>query len=127
MMRIAKGRKGMPRNLEEVLDALPSERRSRVEARAAELIAEELTLRELRKARHLTQVKMAKKLKMKQDAISRLENRTDMLISTLRKVVIGLGGDLTIVAEFPDRKPVRLTGIGEESLREPLSPTTGSH
>lgn len=117
----------MPRNLEEVLDALPSERRSRVEARAAELIAEELTLRELRKARHLTQVKMAKKLKMKQDAISRLENRTDMLISTLRKVVIGLGGDLTIVAEFPDRKPVRLTGIGEESLREPLSPTTGSH
>lgn len=117
----------MPRNLEEVLDALPSERRSRVEARAAELIAEELTLRELRKARHLTQVKMAKKLKMKQDAISRLENRTDMLISTLRKVVIGLGGDLTIVAEFPDRKPVRLTGIGEESPREPLSPATGSH
>lgn len=99
-----------------------------MEARAAELIAEELTLRELRKARKLTQVKIAKKLKMKQDAISRLENRTDMLISTLRKVVNGLGGDLLIVAEFPDRKPVRLTGIGEESLHEPVSTAAiGSH
>lgn len=111
----------MPRKLEDALGALPPARRARVEERAAELIAEELSLRELRMARKLTQVKMAKKLKMKQDAISRLENRTDMLISTLRKVVNGLGGELLIVAEFPDRKPVRLSGIGQQSLEEPVS------
>ena len=61
--------------------------RRKVEARAAELIAEELTLRELRKARKLTQVKMARKLGVTQDSVSRLEKRSDLLLSTLRKTV----------------------------------------
>ena len=55
-----------------------------MEARAAELIAEEMTLRDLRKARKLTQVRMAHTLGITQDSVSRLEQRSDLLLSTLR-------------------------------------------
>jgi len=92
-------------------------RRKRVEARAAELIAEEMTLRELRKARKLTQVRMAKALGITQDSVSRLEQRSDLLLSTLRKTVKAMGGNLSLVAEFPDRAPVVLSGIADESSR----------
>jgi transcriptional regulator with XRE-family HTH domain len=84
-----------------------------VEARAAQLIAEELTLRELRHARKLTQVRMAKALGVTQDSVSRLEKRSDLLLSTLRKTVEAMGGSLSLVAEFPDRAPVVLAGIAE--------------
>lgn len=92
-------------------------RRKRVEARAAELIAEEMTLRELRKARKLTQVRIAKTLGITQDSVSRLEQRSDLLLSTLRKTVKAMGGNLSLVAEFPDRAPVVLSGIAEDSSR----------
>jgi transcriptional regulator with XRE-family HTH domain len=80
------------------------------------LIAEEMTLRELRHARKLTQVRMAKTLGITQDSVSRLEKRSDLLLSTLRKTVQAMGGELSLVAEFPDRAPVILSGIGEEEL-----------
>ena len=86
-------------------------RRKRVEARAAALIAEEMTLQELRQARKLTQVRLAKTLGISQDGVSRLEKRSDLLLSTLRKSVEGMGGNLSLVAEFPDREPVVLSGI----------------
>src|SRR5437763_3681780 len=86
-------------------------RRKRVEARAAALIAEEMTLQELRQARKLTQVRMAKTLGISQDGVSRLEKRSDLLLSTLRKSVEAMGGNLSLVAEFPDRDPVVLSGI----------------
>lgn len=54
---------------------------------------------------------MAKKLGIAQKQISEIEKRTDMHISTLRRSIEALGGTLTLVAEFPDRKPVKLTGI----------------
>ena len=85
-----------------------------MEARAAELIAEEMTLRELRRARKLTQVRMAKALGVTQDSVSRLEKRSDLLLSTLRKTVQAMGGNLSLVAEFPDRAPVVLSGIAED-------------
>lgn len=99
---------------------LPEDEQIAIKARAAELIGEELTLRDLRKARAVTQVKLAGKLGMQQDAISRLESQSDMLLSTLRKVVNGMGGDIAIIAKFPDRAPVRLAGIGEEVTQEPV-------
>src|SRR5258708_27177518 len=71
-------------------------RRKRVEARAAALIAEEMTLQELRQARKLTQVRMAKTLGISQDGVSRLEKRSDLLLSTLRKSVEAMGGNLSI-------------------------------
>ena len=91
----------------------PAQRR-KVEARAAELMAEEMTLRELRKARKLTQVRIAKTLGIKQDSVSRLEKRSDVLLSTLRKTVEAMGGTLSLVAQFPDRDPVVLSAPSED-------------
>ena len=101
----------MPTNVNNLIKSLKPSQRKRVEKRAAQLIAEEMTLRELRHARKLTQVRMAKKLGITQDSVSRLEKRSDLLLSTLRKTVKAMGGDLSLVAEFPDRAPVVLTGL----------------
>ena len=78
-----------------------------------ELIAEEMTLQELRKARQLTQVNVARKLGISQDGVSRLEQRSDLLLSTLRKTVEAMGGNLSLVAKFPDRPPVELAGLAD--------------
>ena len=78
--------------------------RKKVEARAADLIGEEMTLRELRHVRKLTQVKIVKTLGVTQDGVWRLEKRSDFLQSTLRKTVEAMGGNLSLVAEFPDRR-----------------------
>src|SRR5271157_3387310 len=96
----------MPVNVNDKIRGLPASQRRKVAARAAELIAEEMTLRELRKARKLTQVRLARTLKINQDSVSRLEKRSDLLLSTLRKAVEAMGGTLSLVAEFPDRRPV---------------------
>ena len=104
----------MARNADDIIKKLSPAQRRKIEARAAELIAEEMTLRELRHARKLTQVKMAKKLGVTQDSVSRLEKRSDLLLSTLRKTVEAMGGNLSLVAEFPDREPVVLSGIAED-------------
>jgi DNA-binding XRE family transcriptional regulator len=107
----------MATNVNDVIKKLSPAQRKKVEARAAQLIAEEMTLRELRKARKLTQVRMAKQLGITQDSVSRLEKRSDLLLSTLRKTVEAMGGNLSLVAEFPDRPPVVLAGIAEDESR----------
>jgi transcriptional regulator with XRE-family HTH domain len=107
----------MATNVEEVIKKLSPAQRRKVEARAASLIAEEMTLRELRHARRLTQIRMAKVLGVTQDSVSRLEKRSDLLLSTLRKTVEAMGGNLSLVAEFPDRAPVVLSGIAEAEQR----------
>jgi len=104
----------MPVDVNDKISKLSPALRKKVEARAAELIAEEMTLRELRKARKLTQVRMAKTLGVTQDSVSRLEKRSDLLLSTLRKTVEAMGGSLSLVAEFPNRPPVLLSGIIED-------------
>jgi DNA-binding XRE family transcriptional regulator len=101
----------MPRNVEEIIQSLPASRRRRIEKRAAELIAEEMTLKELRRARAMTQVRLAKNLGVAQKQISEIEKRTDMHISTLRRSIEAMGGKLSLIAEFPDREPVVLAGI----------------
>ena len=106
----------MPTNVDDLIKRLSPVQRKKVEARAAELMAEAMTLRELRRARKLTQVRVAKKLGITQDSVSRLEKRSDLLLSTLRKTVEAMGGSLTLVAEFPDRKPVVLYGLAECDL-----------
>ena len=97
--------------LTERVDRLPTSRREKVEQRARELIAEEMSLRDLRKAREKTQAHVAKKLGIKQENVSRIEKRSDLLISTLSGYIEAMGGKLSLVAEFPDRPPVTLTGI----------------
>ena len=106
----------MTTNMDDVIKRLSPARRKKVMARAEQLIAEEMTLRELRRARKLTQVRVAKELGISQDSVSRLEKRSDFLLSTLRRTVEAMGGHLTLVAEFLDRKPVVLAGIGEVGL-----------
>jgi transcriptional regulator with XRE-family HTH domain len=101
----------MGRTLDEAIDMLPPDRRANVEARAAELIAEELSLQELRKAMRLTQAELAKRLGVRQDTISRAEQRADMLLSTLQGYVEAIGGRLALVAELPNRPPVRIKGF----------------
>jgi transcriptional regulator with XRE-family HTH domain len=98
-------------NLERVRKELGSARREKIKARADQLIAEEMTLQELRRARKITQVQVAKTLRISQDGVSRLEKRSDVLLSTLRKTVEAMGGRLSLVAQFPDRKPVVISGI----------------
>jgi transcriptional regulator with XRE-family HTH domain len=107
----------MGRTLDQVLAELSPARRAKVEARMAEIVAEERSLKDLRTAMSKTQVSMARKLKVGQDSVSRIEQRSDMLLSTLQGYVKALGGRLHIVAEFPDRPPVRLTELG--TLAEP--------
>src|ERR1700680_3850980 len=104
----------MPVNVNEIIRKLSSAERKKVEDRATEIIAEEMSLRDLRKARKLTQARVAKRLGITQDSVSRLEKRTDLLISTLRKTVKAMGGDVRIVAEFPDRAPVMLAELSKD-------------
>jgi transcriptional regulator with XRE-family HTH domain len=108
----------------DVIKKLSSSRRKEVETRARVLIAEEMTLQELRKARKMTQDRLAKDLGIAQKQISEIEKRTDMHISTLRRAVEALGGSLTLVAQFPDRDPVALSGIanlGTDPLPRPVN------
>ena len=105
-------------NVEDVIAALDPAERRKVEELAAEFISEEMTLRELRKARHLTQVSVARELGISQDAVSRMEQRSDLLLSTLRRTVEAMGGSLSLIARFPDRPPVELAGIAERESRD---------
>jgi transcriptional regulator with XRE-family HTH domain len=75
--------------------------RARAATRAAALL-KEMPLNELRRARGLSQEALASALKVRQASISKLERRTDMYISTLRSHIEALGGELEIVARFPE-------------------------
>jgi DNA-binding XRE family transcriptional regulator len=103
----------MSKPFRELIRDWPEERRSCVEARARELIAEEMTLRDMRKARSLTQVQLAKTLGIGQEHVSRIEHQSDMLLSTLAGYVRAMGGDLRLIAEFPDRQPVVLARLAD--------------
>jgi DNA-binding XRE family transcriptional regulator len=101
------------KTLQDKLKNLPDARRRKIETRTNQLIREEMTLRELRKARSLTQAKLARSLHVKQEQVSRIEQRTDLHISTLRHQVEAMGGELIILANFPKGAPVKLVGIGD--------------
>jgi transcriptional regulator with XRE-family HTH domain len=81
--------------------------------RKAERLMEEMPLNELRAARKLTQEKLAENLHVKQAAVSKLERRTDMYVSTLREFINAMGGELEITARFPDGS-VRINQFEEE-------------
>ncbi len=103
------------RTLNDVIGKLPAARQQKIEARAQELIAEELTLQDIRKARKLTQEQMATTLNIGQDSISRLEKRSDMMLSTMRSYIEAMGGSLELVARFPKRAPVIITSMRDVS------------
>jgi hypothetical protein len=97
------------------------EERATVAARTAALVEEELTLRDLRHAEHLTQERMAELMGVEQEAVSRLERRADLLLSTLSSYVAAMGGKLRLVAEFPNRQPVAIA-LADITNQSPLKP-----
>ena len=104
------------KTLQQMLSKLPADRRKKIAKRAATLFAEEMTMRELRKARQITQSQMAKTLGVNQEQVSRIEKRTDMHISTLRRAIEAMGGELTLTAKFPDGAPVTLAGLADSKF-----------
>ena len=99
------------RPFKELTQRFSPQRRVRVAARAAAL-HEAMTLEELRKARDLSQEEIAATLSVGQPAVAKLEKRTDMHVSNLRRYVEALGGTLEITARFADGW-VAITNIGE--------------
>ena len=89
----------------------------------ARAMMQEMPLAELRQARKLSQEQIAASLHVRQAAVSKLERRTDMYISTLRNFVKAMGGDLEITAHFPDGsvKIVHFEDIGKPP-EAPLCP-----
>jgi predicted XRE-type DNA-binding protein len=87
--------------------------KARYDAVLAEISSRQATLRRLREARALTQTTLAELLEMDQSEVSRLERRSDMLLSTLKRFVQATGGELHIVVSYPDGGPVELL-VGDE-------------
>jgi transcriptional regulator with XRE-family HTH domain len=101
------------KTLEQKLNEISPERQKKIKVRTRELVAREMSLRELRHAVNKTQKTVARTLNMGQEGISRLEKRSDLLLSTLRNYVEAVGGSLTLVAQFPDQEPIAIEGLGE--------------
>ena len=91
----------MAKKFRDLIAAMPPERQEEIRRGTLELIAE-MPLHELRRARELSQEHLAQEMKQSQSAISRLERRTDMYLSTMRRYVRALGGELEIIARFPE-------------------------
>lgn len=118
----------MAKRLEQLMGDLPQARRVVIEARAGKLA----TLKDLRQAAQQTQQDLAATLGVGQDTISRLEKRSDMLLSTMRRYVEAMGGSLELVAQFPNRPPVVIDHLvadhngrhsqGSTDLRSLLNP-----
>lgn len=94
------------KSLNDKLSVLSEKRQKSIKMRAEQLIAEEMTLRDLRQALSKTQQDLSVALHINQDGVSRLEKRSDMLLSTLNKYISALGGTLKITAEFPNRPSI---------------------
>ena len=91
----------MSKPFKTLLEKMSDERRNKIKIKT-NLLKNEMALGELRRALELTQEELANSLKMNQAAISKFERQSDIYISTLRKILSGMGADLKIVARFPD-------------------------
>ncbi|MFZ0819506.1 MAG: XRE family transcriptional regulator [Candidatus Acidiferrales bacterium] len=92
----------MARQFKELLNKMTPERRARIKA-GANRLREELILAELRESRALTQQQLARALRINQAAVSKMERRKDMYLSSLDGIIKAMGGRLEIRAVFPDR------------------------
>jgi transcriptional regulator with XRE-family HTH domain len=108
----------MARKYEELRATMSPESRARAKILADKLRAE-MPLHGLRQARSLSQEALAKRLNVKQPSIAKLEQRTDMYISTLRDHIRALGGELEVIARFPEGE-VKITNFAqiEDPIRE---------
>lgn len=105
----------MAKNFKALRDKMSPEARERAATKAREII-QQMALDELREARRLTQEQLAKTLHVKQSAISKLERRADMYVSTLQRMVQAMGGELEIRARFPEGE-VRITQFSKNETK----------
>jgi hypothetical protein len=107
----------MGRRIDEVIAKLPRQRRDRIARKASvmagEMIAHADSLGMVRKALSKTQTQIGEGLGLPQNAISQLESRSDLLLSTLRRYVNALGADLDLVVRMKDGSRVVLRGLGD--------------
>ena len=105
----------MAKNWKEIKHKASPEARAVMKARVAKVI-DEMPLQELRRARRLSQVTIANTMGLAQPEVSKIEHRTDVYVSTLRSYVEAMGGELEIVARFPEGavKVSQFTDIGED-------------
>ena len=103
----------MTRSLDDFMQTFTPAEQAGIKTRGAELIAQELTLRNLRQAHDLTQERMAALLGVKQENVSRMERRTDLLLSTMASYIEAMGGKLKLIAEFPGQKPVVIKALSD--------------
>ena len=94
------------KTLAEIDATLTPAQRAAVKRRVKQLAQEELSLADLRKAHRITQIELAKKLGVRQATVSQVENSADLYLSTLRKHIEALGGELALTAKFPNRPAV---------------------
>ncbi len=112
----------MGRRLDDVIAALPDDRRERVEARFEEMKAEVESLGELRRVAGKAQAEIASTLKIKQPSVSKIEKQADMYLSTLKSYVEAVGGQLELIVRLPSRAPLRLERLGDVLGPKPVSP-----
>ena len=108
----------MARNFSELRKKMSPQARARSEA-AARTMIQALPLAELRDAQNITQVELAKRLNIDQSAVSKIEHRTDMYLSTLSDVIRAMGGQLELTAKFPSGEVHILALTGSETKGEP--------
>ncbi len=113
----------MAQKFQNFRNKMSQERREKIDAMTKDLLAE-MPMHELRRARQLSQEQLADVLDIKQGSVSKLERRTDLYISTLRRYVEAMGGELTLQARFPEGA-VTITQLGQidESDSEPTQHT----
>ena len=113
----------MAKKFQNLRNKMSQERRDRIDAMTKDMLAE-MPMHELRRARQLSQEQLADMLEIKQGSVSKLERRTDLYISTLRRYVEAMGGELTLQARFPEGS-VTITQLGQidESDNEPTQQT----
>lgn len=95
----------------ELRSKIPAGRRQATDRKVAEAM-KEMPLHRLREARRLTQKQMAEAMNIDQSRVSKIERRTDVYVSTLRNFVSALGGELELVARFPDGR-VRISSFSD--------------
>lgn len=108
----------MNKPFKDIMAELPDDQREYVEKRGEEIYQEYITLKELRKVRELTQEHLAKVLNIKQESVSKLEKRSDIMLSTLRRYITAMGGELKLVVSLPGKQPYTLKGFEDFSAAE---------
>ena len=110
----------MAKKFQNLRNKMSQERLGKIDAMTKNMLAE-MPMYELRRARQLSQEQLADELDIKQGSVSKLERRTDLYISTLRRYVEAMGGELTLQARFPEGA-VTITQLGQ--IDEPDSEPT---